>query len=105
MAFKTETLTVLPALSLFLMSSYLAFLTSQFVDSSVQKGLLTIALCLFVGGLVLTVCWGYYWGIYKGLQQNQKRQHIAIKGRRLARPRTRQLEKNLAQEETRKQGK
>lgn len=69
MAFRTEAVTVLPAIILFVMSSYLAFLTSQVVDSSAQKSLFTIALGLFLGGLVLAVCWGYYWGIYKGFQE------------------------------------
>jgi len=72
MAFRTETITVLPAMILFLMASYFAFLTSQFVDSSMQKAWFTIALCLFLGGLVLTVCWGYYWGIYKRFQKDNE---------------------------------
>jgi len=69
MAFRTEAITVLPALILFVMSSYLAFLTSLVDDSSMQKALFTIALGLFLGGLVLAVCWGYYWGIRKKFQE------------------------------------
>jgi len=71
MGFRTETITVLPAIILFVLSSYLAFFTSQVVDSSVQKALLTVALGLFLGGLVLAVCWGYYWGIRKKFQGNK----------------------------------
>ena len=71
MAFRTETITVLPAIILFVLSSYLAFFTSQVVDSSVQKALLTVALGLFLGGLVLAVCWGYYWGIRKRISREQ----------------------------------
>jgi len=72
MAYRTEAITVLPAIILFALSSYLAFF-SQMVDSSAQKALLTIALGLFFGGLVLAVCWGYYWGIQKGFQENKNR--------------------------------
>jgi len=71
MGFRTETVTVLPAIILFVLSSYLAFFTSQVVDSSIQKALLTVALGLFLGGLVLAVCWGYYWGIYKKIPREQ----------------------------------
>jgi membrane protease YdiL (CAAX protease family) len=72
MAFRTEAITVLPAIVLFLLSSYLAFFTSQVVDSSAQKALLTVALGLFLGGLVLAVCWGYYWGIRKRFQEKER---------------------------------
>jgi len=60
MEFGAEAITVLPALLLFMLSSYLAFLTFQVVDSSAQKTLLTLALGLFLGGLVLAACWIYY---------------------------------------------
>lgn len=71
MALRIEEITVLPALILFMTSSYLALLTFQIVDPSVRKALVTIALGLFIGGLVLTVCWGYYWGIRKRIQGNK----------------------------------
>jgi hypothetical protein len=69
MAFKTETVTVLPALILFIISSYLAFLTSLVADSSAQKALFNMALSLFIGGLILAVCWGCYWGIHRKFRE------------------------------------
>jgi len=72
MVFRAETITVLPALFLFMMASYLAFLTFQVVDSSAKKALVTRALGLFLGGLVLTACWFYYWGIRKKIPREQK---------------------------------
>ena len=66
---RGDTLTLLPALFLFLVSSYLAFSTFQVVDFTVKRGLLVFSLSLFVGGLVLTFCWFYYWGMHKGLQE------------------------------------
>jgi membrane protease YdiL (CAAX protease family) len=72
MAFRTETITVLPAVILFTLASYLAFLTTQFSDVSMKKALITVALCLFVGGLVMAVCWGYYWAIRKAFQRKEK---------------------------------
>jgi membrane protease YdiL (CAAX protease family) len=71
MEIGAEAITVLPALLLFMLSSYLAFLTFQVVDSSAQKALLTLALGLFLGGLVLAACWIYYWGINKKFQESK----------------------------------
>jgi uncharacterized membrane protein len=65
MAFRAEAITILPAIILFVLSSYLAFFSSQVDDPSVQKALLTVALGIFLGGVVLAICWGYYWAISK----------------------------------------
>jgi len=65
MTFRTETITILPAMILFMMASYLAFSTSWIVDSSTEQTLLIMASCLFLGALILTVCWAYFWGIHK----------------------------------------
>jgi hypothetical protein len=65
MVSATEQITILPALCLFVISSYLAFSTAWVVDSSTEKTLLIIATCLFIGGLILAVCWVYYWTIHK----------------------------------------
>ena len=73
MEIRTETLTVLPALFLFVLSSYFAFYTSQVVDPSARQGLTILALSLFVGGLVLTLHWGYYWVISRRLQESKSR--------------------------------
>ncbi len=70
MSFRTDTITLLPALFLFVSSSYVAFLTSQMADTSKEKTLLVMATFLFLGGVILTVCWGYYWVIRKRLQSN-----------------------------------
>ena len=71
MAFRSETLTVLPALFLFVISSYIAFYTTQVIDPSARQGLTILALSLFVGGLVLTLHWGYYWIISKRFRENK----------------------------------
>jgi len=73
MPLKPETITLLPALLLFVISSYMAFLTFQIVDSSAQRMLLTLALSLFFGGLVLVASWGYYWMIHKRFRNNNKK--------------------------------
>ena len=71
MTFRIQTLTVLPALFFFLVSSYLAFSTFQVVDPSARQELLAWASGLFVGGIALTLYWGYYWAISKGLQESK----------------------------------
>jgi hypothetical protein len=71
MTFRTQTLTILPAFFFFIFSSYLAFSTFQVVDPSVRQGVLVLALSLFVGGIVLTIHWGYYWAIPKGHQESK----------------------------------
>lgn len=67
MPFGVETITLLPALFAFVLSSYLAFSTSYVVDPSKEKTLLVMATFLFLGGVILTVCWSYYWGNRKRL--------------------------------------
>ena len=71
MTFRTQTLTILPALFFFVLSSYIAFSTFQVADHSAKQGLLALALSLFVGGIVLTLHWGYYWMISRGLQESK----------------------------------
>lgn len=71
MAFRNETLTLLPALFLFALSSYFGFFTSQVVDPAARQGLLTLALGLFVGGSVLTLHWGYYWAISRRRKESK----------------------------------
>jgi len=65
MTFRTETLTLFPAMVLFIMASYLAFSTAWAVDASMKETLLIIASCFFLAGLIFTVCWAYYWAIHK----------------------------------------
>ncbi|MDH5664297.1 MAG: hypothetical protein OEY90_07520 [Candidatus Bathyarchaeota archaeon] len=73
MPFKPETITLLPALLLFVLSSYTALLTFQIVDSSTQRTFLTLASSLFFGGLVLVASWGYYWMIHKRFRENKQK--------------------------------
>ena len=75
MSFRTNTITLLPALFLFMLSSYVAFLTFQMADPSKEKMLLLMATSLFLGGVILTVCWGYYWVIRRRLQNNWGTSH------------------------------
>ncbi len=71
MTFRTQTLTILPALFFFGFSSYLALYTFQVVNPSTRQELLALASSLFVGGIVLTLHWGYYWAVSKGLRESK----------------------------------
>ncbi len=68
---RTETITVLPALFLFILSSYLMFFSQHFVDLSAKDSLLTASFFLFFGGLTLAVCWIYYWVVSKRLRDTK----------------------------------
>jgi hypothetical protein len=71
MAFRTQTVTLLPALCFLVLSSCFAFLTFQVVDSSLKQGLLTLSSSLFVAGLVLTLHWVYSWALSKRLRESE----------------------------------
>ena len=71
MASRTQTVTVLPALCLFILSSYFAFLTFEVAQSSMKQGLLILASSLFIGGLALTLYWGYSWVLSKRLHESK----------------------------------
>ena len=72
MTLRTQTFTILPALFFFIVSSYLAFLTSQVADSSLRQGLLTLTLSFFAGGSVLSIHWFYSW-IISGRNHESKK--------------------------------
>ena len=71
MAFKAQTVTLLPALCSLVLSSCFAFLTFQVVDFSLKRGLLTLSSSLFVAGLVLTLNWVYSWALSKRLRESE----------------------------------
>lgn len=66
MAFGTETIIVLTAISLSVTSSFLAFLTFRVIDVSVSKALMVMAAFVYLGGFLLTVSWFSRWGIRSG---------------------------------------
>jgi hypothetical protein len=71
MASRIQTVTLLPALFLFVLSGCFALLTFRVVVFSVKQGLLTLASTLFVGGLVLSLRWGYSWILSRRLQESK----------------------------------
>jgi len=66
MSFKIEAVTVLPAMVLFVLSSYVTVVALQVADSSVKEGLLAMGLGFFFGGIVLAISWLNYWGSRTG---------------------------------------
>ena len=57
MASILDKITLFPAIILFALSAYLAFLTFQGVDENTKTDFLIYATVLFVGGMLLVVAW------------------------------------------------
>ena len=60
-----ETLTIIPAMTAFLLSIFLIFYSLQPMDPLLRNTLFIVALCLFYSGILLAICWGVYWGIHR----------------------------------------
>jgi hypothetical protein len=52
-----KTLTLFPALLLFVLSALLAYMTIQMVGLSARRTILTVATAMFFGGLLLVGLW------------------------------------------------
>jgi len=61
MASRIQKVTLIPVLCLFVLSILFAFISFIVVDFSLKQGLLILTSSLFIGGLTLTVYWGYSW--------------------------------------------
>jgi hypothetical protein len=66
-SFKVEAITMIPALVLFVIAIYLSFYSFVLNDLYLKVLLVVLATCLFFGGVVMVVCWVFYWAIYRKL--------------------------------------
>ena len=57
MASLLDKITLFPAILLFALSAYLAFLTSQVIDVNTKTNFLIYATILFVIGILLIIAW------------------------------------------------
>jgi len=66
-SFKIEAITMIPALFLFSIAIYLSFYSLVLNDIYLKVLLVVLATCLFFAGVVMVVCWVFYWAIYRKL--------------------------------------
>jgi len=66
-SFKVEAITMIPALVLFSIAIYLSFYSFVLNDFYLKVLLMVLATCLFFGGVVMVICWVFYWAIYRKL--------------------------------------
>ena len=70
---RAETLTLIPALIAFIISIYFAGLAIYVTETpDQQKTAVTIAICTFITGIILTICWIAYWTLHKKLPNATK---------------------------------
>jgi len=65
MSFKAQAITIIPALLVFVLAIYLAIFSSIITDPALKQQSLILASALFFCGLVMAVCWAFYWAIAK----------------------------------------
>jgi hypothetical protein len=78
MASRIQTLTVLPVMILFGLSSLLAIITITVVDFTLKQELLILVSSLFVAGIIYTIYWGYKWIWSKKLHEQENSLFLRI---------------------------
>ena len=71
MASRLQKLTLFPAIFLFILSIVFSLITLVVVDSGLKQLFLVITMSLFIGGLVVTVYWGYSWVLSKRFHESK----------------------------------
>jgi len=62
---KLEVATFVPILFLILTASYLGIVSLISPDPYLRKLSLSIAICLFLGGVVMAFGWMFYWAVFR----------------------------------------
>ncbi len=63
---KAETLTLVPALTMYLVAIYFAGLVLFIsTDPEEQRFFSNLAIYIFFGGIALTICWITYWALHR----------------------------------------
>ena len=78
MASRIQTLTVLPVMILFGLSSLLAAIAITIVDITLKQELLILVSSLFVAGIIYTLYWGYKWIWSKKLHKQENNTILRI---------------------------
>ena len=72
MVSSIDKVTLLPAILLFALSVYLAFLNIQVTDSATKITLLNYATVSFIAGIILIAAWIVVWIIRLGSEKNSR---------------------------------